>query len=203
MHMQAECGENRVTLCGKVLSPAVRSHETGDKTFYRLSVAIRRHSGTEDVLGVLAERDHLLPECFLTGARICIDGQLRSHNERTEGTNRLLLNVLAVAMRAEDRPDDNSVVLEGVLCKPPVFRRTPLGREICDILLAVGRRYGRCDYLPCIAWGACARQVSKMAVGDRLKLTGRMQSRTYIKDLGSCCEERVAYEVSAAGIEPL
>ena len=125
-----------------------------------------------------------------------IIGQLRSFNNKSGQGSRLVITVLAQELEESDGGFFNRILLSGVLCKQPSLRRTPLGRSICDIILAVNRHYGRADYLPCIAWGQVASRVSRMSVGDRLSLEGRVQSRTYTKLLETGPEERTAFEVS-------
>ena len=155
-----------------------------------------RASGTPDTLPVL------VPEALLTAVRLedplRVRGQLRSFNNRSGVGNRLVLTVYAQAMEPGSGEPCNRILLSGALCKPPIFRRPPLGRSICDLMLAVSRRYGRADYLPVIAWGQLAVQAARLQVGDTLSLEGRVQSRTYRKVLeDGTAQERVAYEVSA------
>lgn len=153
-----------------------------------------RLSGTPDTLPVL------LPEPLLdtvqTEAPLRVQGQLRSFNNRSGVGNRLVLTVYAQAIQPGTGEPCNRILLSGALCKPPIFRRTPLGRSICDLMLAVPRRYGRADYLPAIAWGQLAARCGAMQVGDRLTLEGRVQSRAYQKVTESGTQTRVAYEVS-------
>ena len=127
---------------------------------------------------------------------------MRSFNNRSGVGNRLVITVLARELLPSAEEPCNQVVLGGVLCKPPVLRRTPLGRDICDLLLAVNRRYRRADYLPCIAWGGLALQCSRLKTGDPLWLDGRLQSRTYLKTVGEATQERTAFEISITSIGP-
>lgn len=170
------------------------SHENHGTQFYRFFLEIPRLSGTPDTLPVL------LPEAMTpkvsADTPIRIRGQLRSFNNRTGTGNRLVLTVYAIEIQPGTGKPCNQITLTGALCKPPIFRRTPLGRSICDLMLAVPRRYGRADYLPVIAWGQLAVQASRLAVGDTLALEGRVQSRIYHKATDSGMEQRVAYEVS-------
>ena len=132
------------------------------------------------------------------GGRAYVTGQLRSFNNKSGHGNRLVITVLAQDIQPGCPESRNRILLSGTLCKPPILRRTPLGRSICDLMLAVGRRYGRADYLPVIAWGQLAVQAARLQVGDTLSLEGRVQSRTYRKVLeDGTAQERVAYEVSA------
>ena len=185
---------NEVLLEGVALETPSLSHENHSTRFYRFPLQVPRLSGQVDVLPVL------LPEPQLAqvkeGADIRIQGQLRSFNNRSGVGSRLVLTVYAQRLSPGLDEPCNQILLSGTLCKPPVFRRTPLGRSICDLMLAVPRKYGRADYLPVIAWGQLAVRAGRLQVGDFLALEGRVQSRTYHKvtDLGT--EERVASEVS-------
>lgn len=187
---------NEVLLEGTALEAPVLSHENHGTRFYRFPLEVPRLSGTPDTLPVL------LPEPLLdtvqTEAPLRVQGQLRSFNNRSGVGNRLVLTVYAQAIQPGTGEPCNRILLSGALCKPPVFRRTPLGRSICDLMLAVSRRYGRADYLPVITWGQLALQAAGLHVGDALSLEGRVQSRAYRKvlDDGSS-QERIAYEVSA------
>ena len=192
--MTNEQTRNEVELCGSPLSAPVFSHENHTKRFFRFPLQIPRLSGTPDILPVVVPESmvpDILPETWLH-----IRGQLRSFNNKSGVGSRLVLTVYAMAVEPGDGTPCNHVVLTGALCKPPVLRRTPLGRSICDLMLAVGRRYGRADYLPAIAWGQLAVRASRLAVGDPIALEGRFQSRIYHKALGDILEERTAYEVS-------
>ena len=187
---------NEVLLEGTALEAPVLSHENHGTRFYRFPLEVPRLSGTPDTLPVL------LPEPLLdtvqTEAPLRVQGQLRSFNNRSGVGNRLVLTVYAQAIQPGTGEPCNRILLSGALCKPPVFRRTPLGRSICDLMLAVSRRYGRADYLPVITWGQLAVQAARLQVGDALSLEGRVQSRTYRKVLeDGTAQERVAYEVSA------
>ena len=154
-----------------------------------------RLSGTPDTLPLLL-RSELLPQAA-EGGPIRVRGQLRSFNNRSGTGNKLVLTVYALDIQPGQGEPCNQITLSGTLCKAPIFRRTPLGRSICDLMLAVPRRYGRADYLPVIAWGQLAVQTSQLQVGDDLTLEGRVQSRVYHKALeNGATQERVAYEVS-------
>ena len=187
---------NEVLLEGTALEAPVLSHENHGTRFYRFPLEVPRLSGTPDTLPVL------LPEPLLdtvqTEAPLRVQGQLRSFNNRSGVGNRLVLTVYAQAIQPGTGEPCNRILLSGALCKPPVFRRTPLGRSICDLMLAVSRRYGRADYLPVIAWGQLAVRAARLQVGDPLSLEGRVQSRAYRKVLeDGSIQDRVAYEVSA------
>jgi len=191
--------ENRILLRGRMEQPPVYSHESHGKTFYLAVMAVPRLSGTVDRLNLL------LPEKLVgdlaPGAWVEVTGQVRSFNNRSGTGSRLVITVLARTLKPAEGAAENQLRLRGNLCRPPVFRRTPLGREICDLMLAVPRGYGRSDYLPCIAWGSLAAAVSRLEVGSPLVVEGRLQSRSYIKALPGGEEERVAYEVSVMNIE--
>ena len=186
---------NEVLLDGLTLGEPEWSHENHGAQFYRLYLQVPRLSGQMDVLplllpGTLAART-------AADRALRVQGQLRSFNNRSGVGSRLVLTVYAQDLQPGRDEPVNQITLSGARCKPPIFRRTPLGRSICDLMLAVPRRYGRADYLPVIAWGQLAVRASRLSVGDPLALEGRVQSRTYHKVLESGeSEERVAYEVS-------
>ena len=196
--MELNTENNAVRLCGAMAGPPVFSHESRGQRFYSFPLVVCRLSGTADRLNILARPEQL--EQTEAGARekLLILGQLRSYNNRRGEGARLVLTVLARQILITDGPDENAVQLRGTLCRAPNLRVTPMGREICDLMLAVNRSYGRSDYLPCICWGSLARQAERWTVGERVALTGRFQSRPYIKLTEAGPEERVAFEVSAA-----
>lgn len=187
---------NQLFLRGTVLREAEFSHENHGQKFYRFPFAIRRLSGQEDVLQVIAAQHQLAPFLPLAGQRLALEGQLRSFNNKSGTGSRLVLSVFPRIIQPTDEEDCNLIRLSGVLCKPPVLRRTPLGRCICDMMLAVNRRYGRADYLPCIAWGQVAVLTGSLDTGSPLSLEGRVQSRIYTKVVDGVPTERTAYEVS-------
>ena len=186
--------QNDVLLEGYPASSPEWSHENHGTQFYRFLLEVPRLSGTPDILPVLLRAD-LLDRAGSQGP-LRIRGQLRSFNNRSGVGNKLVLTVYATDIQPGTGESCNQILLTGSLCKPPIFRRTPLGRSICDLMLAVPRRYGRADYLPVIAWGQLAVQASCLGVGDSLSLEGRVQSLAYHKVTGSGTEERTAYEVS-------
>ena len=189
-----ELTRNEVELCGTVAAPPVFSHENHGVRFYRVPLAVARLSGQMDTLPLLV-RAPLPPEAQ-PGARVRALGQLRSYNNRTGPGSRLVLTVHVSSLDLWDGEAVNRVLLRGTLCKLPTLRRTPLGRSICDVMLAVGRRYGRADYLPLIVWGQLAQAVSLKAVGDTLGVEGRFQSRVYTKVIDGTAQQKTAYEVS-------
>ena len=173
------------------------SHENHGRQFYRFVLEVPRLSKAVDLLPVIAEKcliDEIDPS---GGEMITVEGQIRSHNQRSEGARHLLIFIFAASICAEDGEPVNDVMIEGPLCREPNFRRTPLGREICDVMLAVPRGFRRADYLPCILWGRTAQEVSACHVRDRIRICGRLQSRVYTKLTETGAEERTAYEISA------
>lgn len=203
--MNAYWNENAGRFVGRVLSEPVFSHENHGEDYFRVMLRIDRLSGAEDTLPLLVSRTQLEQSPVFAGERLAAEGEVRSFNNRSGVGSRLVLTVFVRALCAaeEDEPDCNRLMLQGTLCRVPVYRRTPLGREISDLTLAVNRRYGRADYLPCICWGAVARACAELNVGDALRLEGRFQSRGYLKKLGEQSISRVAYEVSAMSVERL
>ena len=193
--------ENHIILHGRVSRAAQESHSNHEQTFWVFPLAVRRLSGAEDTLNVLVRRRELGGRSLEAGDEVTVVGEVRSFNNRSGQGSRLVITVLARQLRWEQGEDENRLSLSGALCKPPIYRRTPLGRDICDLMLAVNRRYGRSDYLPCIAWGALAQRCGVLSVGARIALEGRLQSRTYMKRLEGREEERTAFEVSVMSME--
>ena len=191
-----ELNYNRVHLCGQAADVPTLSHVNHGCAFYRFTLSVLRLSGQADELPVIVPKALLDAVPVTVGATVTVIGQLRSFNNKSGQGNRLVITVFAQSIEPGDGSYFNRILLSGALCKKPVLRRTPLGRSICDVILAVNRHYGRADYLPCIAWGQTAVQIAGMDVGERLALEGRVQSRTYTKLLESGSEERTAFEVS-------
>ncbi len=188
---------NQVTLRGELVNLPEFSHENHGKRFFRLFLEIPRLSGISDKLPVIAQ-EKLLRELDLSGgAMLRVTGSIRSHNVSCEARRRLLIFVFASDITAEDGEPINEVLLEGPVCREPNYRRTPLGREICDIMLAVPRAFHRADYLPCILWGRTAQEGACLHTRDVVCIRGRLQSRVYTKVTEEGCEERTAYEISA------
>ena len=189
---------NFVQLRGAAAGEPEMSHENHGQRFYRFPFAVRRLSGQADALHVIATGEQLEGLLPLEDRRLSLEGQLRSFNNKSGQGSRLVISVFAqLLVPAEDEGEDlNAIQLRGVICKPPVLRRTPLGRCISDMMLAVNRRYGRADYLPCIAWGSLAAHCGALDVGDKLRLEGRLQSRRYHKLIDGEQVERTAFEVS-------
>ncbi len=193
---------NRVYVSGKVATTPEFSHEVMGEGFYDFIVSVERLSGQTDEIPVTISERLMENDDFAVGKDIGICGQLRSYNKAVDGRSKLVLRVF-VRELAECDPDvPNFIEIEGFICKQPVYRTTPFGREICDLLLAVNRAYNKSDYIPAIAWGRNARYAETFSVGDRVRVEGRIQSRIYQKTLeDGSVEERTAYEVSVAKIE--
>ena len=215
---------NCVTLIGKVASDKRLSHETFGEKFYLFDLEVMRLSDIADIIPITVSERLLTDFDLSIGNQIIVDGQFRSYNNYENEKNRLVLTVFAKDIQEYDKvkeqeesteQDDeenegtekkgevtNEIVLIGYICKKPIYRQTPFGREIADILLAVNRAYNKSDYIPCIAWGRNARFCQNIEVGTEIKITGRIQSRTYEKKFeDGTSETRVAYEISIASME--
>ena len=194
---------NQITVCGSLRELPVFSHENHGKRFYRFTLDIPRLSGAVDTLPVIASESVMNSIDLSGGEMLTVTGQIRSHNSRTNGVRHLLIFIFATEIVAEDSDPINEVVLTGLLCKEPIFRRTPLGREICDVMLAVPRAFRRADYLPCILWGRTAQEITRCQIRDQICIQGRLQSRIYTKLTQDGPIERTAYEISALSAEIL
>ena len=197
-----QMSNNKLRLTGTVTERPVYSHEVCGEEFYETKLSVPRLSGQEDVIPVTLS-DRLLARTEVKpGAKISISGQFRSYNKLEGEHSRLLLTAFArEILPADDEVNPNTIEILGYICKPPVYRTTPFKREICDVLLAVNRAYNKSDYIPCIMWGRNAMFIKDMPIGERLWVTGRVQSRVYTKCLSEDrSEERVAYEVSVSKI---
>ena len=206
---------NYLTLVGKVTGEKRFSHEIYGEKFYVFDLEIPRLSGNEDIIPITVSERIATDEMLTEGKNLLVKGQFRSYNSYDTQKNRLILTVFAKdVIEVEEKPEDednemvkkdmvtNEVVLIGYICKKPIYRQTPFGREIADILLAVNRAYNKSDYIPCIAWGRNARFCQNLEVGTKVKLVGRVQSRTYEKKYeDGTVENRVAYEVSVGSLE--
>ena len=189
--------ENQIILRGDLLGLPVFSHENHGRRFCRFLLEIPRLSGAVDTLPVIAGQERLSELPLSPGRRLTVRGQIRSHNQ-TDATGRhLMIFVFASELFPEDGEPVNEAAVSGLLCREPTFRRTPLGREICDAMLAVPRAFRRADYLPCILWGRTAQEISRCHTRDRIEIQGRLQSRIYTKYVGDVPVERTAYELSA------
>ncbi|MBR1771886.1 MAG: single-stranded DNA-binding protein [Lachnospiraceae bacterium] len=199
---------NQVTVMGEVISTFSYSHEIFGEGFYMLDVRVPRLSESYDVIPVMVSERLLDVREDYRGKLICVNGQFRSYNRHEERKNRLVLSVFAREVsfveQLEESSKSNQIFLDGYICKEPIYRKTPLGREIADLLLAVNRPYGKSDYIPCICWGRNARFANHFKVGERCAIWGRIQSREYMKKLDEeHVEKRVAFEVSVSKLELL
>lgn len=203
---------NQLVLIGKVTSDKRFSHEIYGEKFYIFDLSVPRLSGNADNVPITISERLLVEEDLSIGKNIIIEGQFRSYNSFENEKNRLVLTVFAKEIKfAENQEEEfkpskentsNQVVLDGFICKKPIYRKTPFGREIADVLLAVNRAYNKSDYIPCIAWGRNARFCENIPVGTEVKIIGRVQSRQYEKKYeDGTSEVRVAYEVSVASLE--
>ena len=195
---------NDLELRGALAAAPQFSHMSRGERFFVFPVETRRLSGAADRINVIA-RQSLLESAVLPdeSGGIYVRGELRSFNNRRGEGARLVITAFARELRFDQGEDLNRISLAGTLCKPPSLRVTPMGRDICDLMLAVNRRCGRSDYLPCICWGRRAREAGSLSIGDRIGLSGRVQSRPYIKLVDGVPIEKVAYEVSVAEMELL
>ena len=197
---------NQVSIIGKVASSFTFSHQVFGEGFYLVDVLVKRLSDSEDRIPLMVSERLVDVSQDYEGEYIMVQGQFRSYNRHEEKKNRLVLSVfvreLSFVEEADESIKTNQIFLDGYICKPPVYRKTPLGREIADLLLAVNRPYGKSHYIPCICWGRNARYASAFEVGGHVLLWGRIQSREYIKKLGENeTEKRTAYEVSVSILE--
>ena len=197
---------NQVTIMGEVVGDFTFSHEIFGEGFYVIDVEVARLSESSDVIPVMVSERLLDVKRDYKGEKLCVTGQFRSYNRHEEKKNKLILSVFAREIEfldtIEESAKTNQIYLDGYICKEPVYRKTPLGREIADLLLAVNRPYGKSDYIPCICWGRNARYVSSFTVGSRCLVWGRIQSREYMKKISEeTTEKRVAYEVSVSKLE--
>ncbi len=197
---------NQVVIMGEIVSDFVFSHAIFGEGFYIVDVNVPRLSDSSDIIPLMVSERLLNVEEDYKGMSIMVQGQFRSYNRHEERKNRLVLSVFAREIEFVDETPEssktNQIYLDGYICKEPVYRKTPLGREIADLLLAVNRPYGKSDYIPCICWGRNARFASNFTVGTRCEIWGRIQSREYMKRLSEDdAEKRIAYEVSVSKLE--
>lgn len=193
---------------GEIVSEFSYSHEIFGEGFYMVDVKVQRLSESHDIIPVMVSERLLDVSENYVGMLICVNGQFRSYNRHEERKNRLVLSVFAREIEfleeVEESSKTNQIYLDGYICKEPIYRKTPLGREIADLLLAVNRPYGKSDYIPCICWGRNARYANGFKVGERCAVWGRIQSREYMKKLDEeHVEKRVAFEVSVSKLELL
>lgn len=197
---------NQVTVVGKIAGGFTFSHEIFGEGFYMVDLEVQRLSDSTDVIPVMVSERIINVKEDMDGKFISVTGQFRSYNKHDENKNRLILSVFAREVEFVDEINDsmktNEIFLDGYVCKEPVYRKTPLGREIADLLIAVNRPYGKSDYIPCICWGRNARYAGNFEVGERCTIWGRIQSREYTKKISETdVEKRIAYEVSVGKIE--
>ena len=197
---------NQVTVMGEIVGEFVFSHEIFGEGFYLVDIRVKRLSDSFDIIPLMVSERLLDVSRDYQGMYVCVNGQFRSYNRHEERKNRLVLSVFAREIEFIDELEEssktNQIYLDGYICKEPIYRKTPLGREIADVLLAVNRPYGKSDYIPCICWGRNARYASSFRVGERCSVWGRIQSREYMKKLDEeNVERRVAFEVSVSKLE--
>ena len=197
---------NQVSIIGEIVSGFQYSHEVYGEGFYMVEVSVSRLSDFVDYIPVMVSERLIDVKADYTGQYIYVNGQFRSFNRHEEHKNRLVLSVFARELEfLEDASEENAsnqIFLDGYVCKETVYRKTPLGREIADLLVAVNRSYGKSDYIPCICWGRNARFASGFEVGSHVQIWGRIQSREYVKKISETeVEKRTAYEVSVSKIE--
>lgn len=197
---------NQVSMVGTIMSDFQYSHEVYGEGFYMLEISINRLSTFADIIPVMVSERIIDTNQDYKGQLIYITGQFRSYNKHEEKKNRLVLSVFVreVEFLEEDNEElkSNQIYLDGYICKEPIYRKTPLGREIADLLIAVNRSYGKSDYIPCICWGRNARFAAGFEVGGHVEVWGRIQSREYVKKVHENeTEKRIAYEVSVSKIE--
>ena len=197
---------NRVSVIGEIVSGFTFSHEVFGEGFYMVDVAVNRLSEKADIIPLMISERLIDVHKDYTCCTVEAIGQFRSYNRHEGIKNRLMLSIFVREIHFIEKFTDytktNQIYLDGYICKPPIYRKTPFGREITDILLAVNRPYGKSDYIPCIVWGRNARYASGFEVGARIRIWGRVQSREYIKKLSETeYENRIAYEVSVFKLE--
>ena len=197
---------NRVSIIGEVVSDFKFSHEVFGEGFYLVSVSVNRLSDMVDIIPLMISERLIDVTKDYKGMKLEVSGQFRSYNRHEGVKNKLILSIFVRELQFvddDDMPEEqaksNQIFLDGYVCKPPIYRKTPLGREIADVLIAVNRPYGKSDYIPCITWGRNARFASTLEVGQRVQLQGRIQSREYVKKISEDNLERhTAYELSAS-----
>ena len=197
---------NQVVIMGEIVSDFTYSHEIFGEGFYMVDVSVERLSDSIDIIPLMVSERLLDVNGDYKGMYIVVNGQFRSYNRHEERKNKLVLSVFAREIEFVDEIGENTksnqIFLDGYICKEPIYRKTPLGREIADLLLAVNRPYGKSDYIPCICWGRNARYADQFEVGSHIQLWGRIQSREYQKKIGEEeYEKRIAYEVSVSKME--
>ena len=198
--MDENTSTNFAQLIGAMTAPPVFSHASRGESFYTFPLEVARLSGATDTINIIARTELLSAVEASDIEKLCVTGELRSFNNKSGEGAKLVITVFAKELYLCDDDDLNEVHLIGTLCKKPNLRMTPMGRDICDLMLAVNRRYGRSDYLPCITWGLKAREAAEWDTGTMVTLEGRIQSRNYIKIVGGDPVEKTAFEVSVTDI---
>lgn len=197
-----EFSSNIVNLTGALVGEPIYTHEVLGEGFYEMKLAVKRLSDQSDVIPVTISERLLFDQEIFDGKELSVTGQFRSYNRAEDGKSRLILTVFARELYVPSEEQNPNVIdIVGYVCKAPVFRVTPFKREICDLLIAVNRAYNKSDYIPCIAWGRNARYASNFSVGEKVAITGRIQSREYQKTVGDEVITKVAYEVSVTKLE--
>lgn len=197
---------NQVSIVGEIISDFQYSHEVYGEGFYMVEVAVSRLSNFSDYIPLMISERLIDTSQSYIGQKVYVTGQFRSYNRHEELKNRLVLSLFVREIEfIEEETEEmksNQILLDGYICKDPIYRKTPLGREIADLLVAVNRSYGKSDYIPCICWGRNARFAARFEVGVHVQIWGRIQSREYVKRLNEDeVEKRTAYEVSVSKIE--
>ncbi len=199
---------NNIEIMGEILKKPEFSHETHNEKFYSTVISVKRLSGDTDELELIISEKTINIEDVEVGKKYNIKGEIRSYNYyiKEEERRKLIITIFVKEMSIVENIENeeeckNELVIIGHICKKPIYRKTPFGREISDLLVAVNRVYGKSDYLPCIVWGRNAKFATQLEIGDKIKITGRMQSRSYNKEMGDKKITKVAYEISAASLE--
>lgn len=199
---------NQIILAGKMLTDFRYVYkDVHENAFYRAELDVRRLSGMSDLIPIIVSKDQADREQYREGSAVRVKGQYHSRNRKEGGKSRLKLSVFVQEIESwdgaeEERGKNNSIFLDGYICKEPVCRKTPLGRTITDLLVAVNRQNGISDYIPCICWGGTARDAASLEVGAHVQMAGRIQSREYLKRMGeSGTRKRTAYEVSVKKLD--
>jgi len=205
---ERQLGNNNVTISGEIVSDFIFNHEMHREKFYNANLSILRKSGIADIIPITVSERLVNGYFGWKGQCIQINGQLRSYNKWIDGRSHLILSVFVKDFEETGElifeENKNYIFLDGFICKPPIYKKTPLGREIADALIAVNRPHNKNDYIPCIFWGGNARYASSLDVGTHISLEGRIQSREYFKRISEAeSEKRVTYEVSASKVEVL
>lgn len=197
-----QMNNNKVYLRGEVVSEPIFSHEVCDEGFYEINLKVQRLSEISDIIPITVSERLITGDTFNIGNVVTVKGQFRSYNKQIDGKSKLILTVFVREIVENDEQENPNIIeLTGFVCKAPIFRVTPFKREICDVLIAVNRAYNKSDYLPCIAWGRNARFVKNIDIGEKIVITGRIQSREYQKRLlDNTIETKVAYEISISTI---